>query len=286
MAIKPIAITGTISLALLLHSIQALAFGTFGHETIAEIAEKNLSPTARETIQQLLEVAPRGDLVALSTWADQLRDDKNASDSDKNTGRWHYMNFPRGQCGLSVEKACPDGVCLVPKLQQQLAILSDPLKPKAVRAKALAFVVHLYGDLHQPLHLGFAHDKGGNDFQVQIKGYPIRPNPLLSDAAGANLHTLWDTLVFIKPGRSQTQASAAIAAITVDRSIARITDIETIARQSCAIVQAPSFYPSTRKLDESYLSSIRPTAEAQVALAGARLAKLLNRALRQRESQR
>jgi nuclease S1 len=272
--------------ALFLTCLQASAFGVMGHETIAGIAEKNLSPIARENVQRLLLSAPRSDVVALSTWADQLRDDEKATEAEKNTGRWHYMNFPPGQCTLSMQKACPDGVCLVPKLQQQLALLGNSKKTDAERAKALAFVVHLYGDLHQPLHLGFAKDKGGNDFQIQIKGYPVRPNPLMQNSAGINLHALWDTLVFMKPGRTEAQTRLSIEVNPVDSRLARITDVEAIARESCQIVQAPDFYPSKRKLDESYLSQIRPTAEARVALAGARLAKLLNRALRQREARR
>jgi nuclease S1 len=60
----------------------------------------------------------------------------------------------------------------------------------------------------------------------------------------------------------------------------RTTDIDSIARESCALVQAKDFYPTKRKLNEAYLSQIRPQAEMRVALAAARLAKLLNRALR------
>jgi nuclease S1 len=261
-------------------SLPAWGFGAFVHETISDIAESKLSPVARANIKQLMQHAPRKDWIALSTWADQLRDDPQATEVERNTARWHYMNFPPGQCNLAIRKACVDGECLVPVLQQQLSILSDLKQAPVIRAKALAFVVHFYGDLHQPLHLGFAKDKGGNDFQIRIDGYPVTASQLEQQRAGSNLHALWDSLIFIKPKRTQAETATALAALKPNAAMARTTDIESIARESCALVQAKDFYPTQRKLNEAYLSQIRPKAEMRVALAAARLAKLLNRALR------
>ena len=267
---------------------QTLAFGTFGHRAIADIAERGLTPSARAQVAELLKVAPRPSLVGLSTWPDELRDDPNAQEQSKLTARWHYMNFPKGDCGLSIARACPDGNCLVPRLNEQIAILGNRKIELAKRAEALGFVVHLFGDLHQPLHLGYAVDKGGNDFQISMGGNaepviaPSAPSGIQAQRMGANLHSLWDTLIFDVPKLGLVAEAAQISALPVASGAAREINVELIARESCKIVQASDFYPTKHLISSAYLSQMRPRAQLRVALAGRRLANLLNQTLGKR----
>ena len=259
---------------------QTLAFGSFGHRTIAEIANARLTPSARAQVAELLTVAPRPSLVELSTWPDELRDDPNAQKDAKRTAPWHYMNFPKGECGLSIERACRNGNCLVPRLNEQIALLGNRNAPLAVRAQALGFVVHLFGDLHQPLHLGYAVDKGGNDFQISLgkNAAPvIAPAPSIqAQRMGANLHSLWDSLIFDVPKLGLAAEAAQIVALPVPDNAAREINVEVIARESCTIVQASDFYPTKHLISSDYLSQMRPRAQRRVVLAGRRLANLLN----------
>ena len=273
-----------IALAGIFTACQTLAFGSFGHRTIAEIAERGLVPNARAKVAELLKVAPRPSLVELSTWPDELRDDPNAQKSAKRTAPWHYMNFPKGECGLSIERACRNGNCLVPRLHEQIALLGNRKLPLAVRAEALGFVVHLFGDLHQPLHLGYAIDKGGNDFQISLGknaepvNTPIAPG-IQAQRMGANLHSLWDTLIFDVPKLGLVAQAAQIWALPVPSNAASKINVELIARESCTIVQASDFYPTKHLISAAYLDQMRPRAQLRVALAGRRLANLLNQIL-------
>ncbi len=274
--------------AMILSAAQALAFGSFGHRTIAAIAQRGLNPGAKAQVDALLKVAPRSSLSALSTWPDELRDDPNASELAKTTARWHYINFLKDRCDVPVATACPDGNCLVPQLQRQIGILRNRALPAAQRAQALGFVVHLFGDLHQPLHVGYALDKGGNDFQINLARQaepklatpqPNRNLAIESTRTGANLHVLWDSLIFDEPGFGPGAEAAHIIALKPPAKLSRETDVVAIARESCRIVQAVDFYPAKHLISRAYLDQMRPRAQLRVALAGARLAALLNQIL-------
>lgn len=94
---------------------------------------------------------------------------------------WHYVNIAEDNCHYEAPKHCRNGNCIVEALKAQSAILGDRSLTDGERLQALKFVVHLVGDIHQPMHAGYAHDKGGNDFQLQFGN------------RGTNLHSLWDS---------------------------------------------------------------------------------------------
>src|SRR5262249_36900874 len=77
------------------------------------------------------------------------------------------------------------------KIREFKAILKDPARPVEERRMALRFVVHLVGDLHQPLHVGDNHDRGGNDTQVRFF------------TRGSNMHRTWDTDIIERAGRDE-----------------------------------------------------------------------------------
>jgi nuclease S1 len=126
-------------LALLLVAEQVLAFGAFAHRAVIAVAEPALSAPAKREISALLKVAPRATLAELSTWPDEIRDEPDATPEDKQTARWHYMNLPKGNCAIDVPKNCPDGMCLVPQLKAQIALLANRQAPAKKRARALGF---------------------------------------------------------------------------------------------------------------------------------------------------
>lgn len=261
---------------------QTHAFGSFAHRLSAQIAEAELKPATKQALAVLLPHAPRATLVELSTWADELRDSPDPSPELKQlaqiSARWHYMNFPQGGCKLPLNKACPDGQCLAPKLQEQIDLLANKTLPLTQRAQALAFVVHMVGDMHQPLHLGFAQDKGGNTFQISL---PQGISDVRSQREGANLHALWDTYIFLDPLTRQPNADPilVLSKSAALRKQARQFGVRHMARESCEIVQAADFYPPRSKITQAYLQPMRPRAQVRVQLAGLRLAKILDAAL-------
>ena len=175
-------------LLLLLSPLRLRAWGVDGHRAIGQIAEHHLSGKARREIARLLGTES---LTLVSTWPDEVRPYAEYS----YTAPWHYVNEPAGLDHAQYLLALRTDT--VPnaynKLLTQLQVLRDPTKPAAVRVMALKFVVHLVGDVHQPLHAGHAADKGGNDIKVKFRG------------RDTNLHSLWDSGLLDYQGLTYTE---------------------------------------------------------------------------------
>ena len=131
---------------------QAHASGAEGHRLIAALADQQLSVQARSEIAWLLAIEPGATLASISTWADDTR--------TPSTAAWHYVNMPRdAECHFDAARDCPGGVCVVGAIERQVAVLKSAA-PDAVRLKALKYIVHFVADVHQPLHAGYADDRG------------------------------------------------------------------------------------------------------------------------------
>jgi hypothetical protein len=249
-----------IALLLLALAPCALAWSAKGHRTIAELADQQLSTGTRQTVSDLLADEPSTALGAIASWADEVRDEE----AWRHTGRWHFLNFPQGQCSYVAERDCAEGRCIVAAIESQRALLRASSTPRAQRVQALKFVVHLVGDIHQPLHAGYGFDRGGNDTQIRF------------DRMGSNLHALWDgllidTLELDPPALLQhlgEQPLPAAGAVGRD-SAARW------AEECCALIESARIYPEKRFIDRAYVERTLPTAEAQMRLAAARLAAVL-----------
>lgn len=155
-------------------------------------------------------------------------------------------------------------------IRQQTGILADTSKPHDERVQALKFVVHFVGDAHQPLHSGFAYDRGGNDFQVNFRG------------KGSNLHSLWDSGMLYSTGLEEDAYFSKLQSLS-PRVTARKTTLPPNAlgwsQQSCRIVLQPGFQPASARIGEDYVQRWLPVAEKQMVLAGTQLAQVLNTAL-------
>jgi hypothetical protein len=232
-------------------SFSAYAWGAQGHQVIAMIAEKELTAAAREDVNHLLGLEPGATMASISTWADEHRSPPTAS--------WHFINFPRGNCTYAPERDCPDGQCVVAAIERQEKILGSSA-PDEQRLKALKYLVHFIGDVHQPLHAGYLDDKGGNTYQLQ------------AFMRGSNLHAVWDTGL-IKYLNEDAEAMASRLA----RSAQTVawTPVQA-AQESCRIVSTPGFYPD-RLIDGDYIDQFTPVMEDRLRTAGARLADAINR---------
>jgi hypothetical protein len=144
-----------------------------GHRIVATVAEHQLTPRARAEVDRLLALEPGATLASVSTWADEHR--------TRQTVRWHFVNFPReARCRYDAARDCRGGRCVVAAIERERkALLSSA--PDDERLEALKYLVHFVADVHQPLHAGYADDRGGNRVQLQAYG------------KGAKLHALWDT---------------------------------------------------------------------------------------------
>src|SRR5689334_6967042 len=205
-----IAVKRIVLLVVVVCSFQSFSFGwgCSGHEIVALIAERQLSPNALQQVQSLLQNAtlyengkPRrfcrdtqlGLMAKYATWADDFRD------LDPTTGDWHFWDIPLNATSAPTLSQFCDHGCVVKALQDQVAVLKSATASDPQKAKALAFVMHFMGDLHQPLHIISNNDRGGNCIPTAFFG----KNPSISSngkSASPNLHGLWDTEIPEKLG--------------------------------------------------------------------------------------
>ena len=208
-------------LLLFANAREAKAWGCKGHQTVAFLAEKHLTPEARQMFQALLTDNPIDpqlkrycgnaltDVFAdAATWADDER-----SKAPK-TGPWHFIDIPLGAKEDQVKQSCGATGCVTQAIVDQLAILKDKTAAAADRAQALRFIIHFVGDLHQPLHATTNSDRGGNCVAVKF----FRRNPhAASGSYTPNLHAIWDTDMV---ERDMEGASPAEFAETLDTQFA------------------------------------------------------------------
>lgn len=262
---------GAFALALTFVSTDALAWGAQGHRLVARVAESRLTPATRAEVARLLAAEPTPSLAAIAPWADELR----AKDPGlgRRSARWHYINMGEDDCQYLPATQCSKGNCVVEALKAQTAILGDRSRSDSDRAQALKFVVHFVGDIHQPMHAGYGHDKGGNDFQVQYNG------------RGTNLHSLWDSGMLNTRKLDDDAYAARLNKLPKPKFGKRANiaaDVVSWAEASCRIAVAPGVYPHKRTLSPAYTDTYLPVAERELRLAGERLAVLLNDTLGKR----
>jgi len=153
-------------------SDEAYFWGQNGHRVTGKIAEKHLTRKTKKCIDKILKGQS---LAFVSTYADEIKSDRKYRDYNV----WHYVNMDLDQTYEQAEKN-PQGD-LVQGIEKCVTVLKNKNSTEEDKVFHLKMLVHLVGDLHQPMHIGRKEDKGGNDVQVQWFGN------------GSNLHRVWDT---------------------------------------------------------------------------------------------
>ena len=282
----------------------ARAWDEIGHRVIARIAWECMSPEARAKAIALLLAAPEdSELPAMlpdddrppaergrelfevaASWADEIRDSGRPSHR-YHQPTWHYVNFfwlQETPGGPAVDLDRPLTGELLAQLQRLSLMVADPVRPDAQRALDLAWLLHLVGDLHQPLHSSARvtaadpeGDRGGNTFGLGEHG---------------NLHSYWDGVLRERFPRVEEETDAAyvgrIASVLMGEyprasfaaELAEPADFEAWAREGLAVAQR-AVYPAYLERDAPpparYLDEVYAAAAPRIALAGYRLAGVL-----------
>lgn len=190
----------------------ARAWGCKGHQVVALLAEKHLSPHALAMAKKNLAEGPidpnlsrfckedgADPLADASTWPDDIRSLRPEASP------WHYIDIPRGTKLREIEKFCDakEG-CVTRAITDDLAVLRSADAGPQKRADALRFLIHFVGDLHQPLHAVTNNDQGGNC--VPVAFFEVAPqlrNPQ-TESYAPNLHGVWDTNILEKATMGMT----------------------------------------------------------------------------------
>ncbi len=262
----------------------ARAWWEYGHESVATIAMATAKPQTQRAIRRLLArtdlmetpTCPARTIEQASVWADCIKELKDRYSYAYN---WHYQNI--GICRpFDIKANCPDGNCLARQTERSARLLKDRSQPVRVRVEALLFLVHFMGDLHQPLHAGDRHDRGGNDMKAD---YGYRPN--------SNLHTIWDGLLADRAISTPAGGAMGILAEVpeADRAAMAGGNVEAWSRESWQVAHdayaallgdACAPVPAVRPaLDNAKIAELIPVLRRQVARGGLRLARMLDEAL-------
>ncbi len=258
------------------------AYWEYGHETVAQIAEANMSAKARINMQRLLRAAPLigtpkcplRDIKDASVWADCIKRDQMRWGY---TDSWHYQNVDICK-PFDLKSACARGNCVSAQIDRNSTLLKDKSLPANVRLEVLAFLIHFVGDLHQPLHAGDHEDRGGNGLKANYGFIP-----------GSNLHAVWDGLLAdraISAAPNIVRRFSAAERALMEAGTTRDWSEEnwTVSRDN-AYTRAVDGDPCGPQpvqvftIDEADVAASRSALRLQVERGGLRLARLLEEAL-------
>ena len=296
------------SLALLAFPRDAAAWNRAGHMVSGAIAYNELrarDPVALQRVTALLKTHPAYQsrwLPQITThgmadhdialfmyaarWADDIRDEPQY---DHPT--WHYINFPVTIAGDTTRS--PAGVSgeIVTEMEHNLSVVRDPEAPDTAKAIAIAWVLHLVGDIHQPLHATNLFsvrwpqgDRGGNSFWIRAT----------SSSQPINLHSFWDGLIIGSDDlRSTMNRATALRAAHPSASftsqLAALTPMAWARDESLPLARRWAYIDGTfaggtsretaAVLPASYAGDAQRIGEERVTLAGYRLGVLLAKAV-------
>jgi hypothetical protein len=240
--------------------------------------------------------------VAVSTWADDIRVQR------PETGPWHFIDLPLGTTTVDPKYCPPPNGCVITAIQRQAQILRNPNAPPEARSLALLFLIHLLGDIHQPLHDTTNNDRGANCLPIAFFGK--QPQEGVNESFTPNLHGVWDTGLVERAmaGRSVADFAAYLdlkypAAIRAwagqppnifnwvleSHKLAASTSYGKLSVQVPVEEPTPITFCSDdnhvgrrllalhASIDQPYAEATQPTLEIQLVRAGIRLAGILNR---------
>jgi hypothetical protein len=271
-------------------SLPAWAWFAEGHEIVAIVAADDLTPTARSHVAQILDVPTDTGSVEKAMAAASIRPDTEFRDEDRSTAQWHFIDICLQDSEANIPARCPEGNCVTAKIDDYSQRLREGYYDKWGAAGDLAFLIHLVGDIHQPLHSTTNSDRGGTCQRANVA------------PAEKNLHYVWDDAVVIvlekQLGTVTPQGTArkleALYPAAGDITNWKSGEAEQIAWESHELAEADVYRvlgiperpcslhscdPSTStpvNLTSAYMDREGKVGGIQLAKAGHRLAALLN----------
>ena len=273
----------------------SFAMGKLGHQIICQLAFEHLSPPTQDKVTTLLATIPQTHKSLINrynyqkenqeityasacTWADAIK----RLEEFKAYNSWHYMNIARTKNSINAND-CSEN-CLPHAILKHQQVLAHPQKDQTwQQAQALLFLGHWLGDIHQPLHISFKSDLGGN--KVTFSHLTTKCS---------NLHWYWDQCVLYKGKQSKTTWLDTLRA-QWQKKPQDHWETEQVwqwADESFKLATAPSFRYCQRDdegtcqkpaskivLPEDYLVQYQPVIEQRLLQAAQRLTEVLEASL-------
>ena len=264
-------------LGLIGFSTSAIGWGSAGHTAIGILAVNQLQPDALDKLESIVNPLTRQAMAEACNWPDVIRETEQ--------GEWsaplHYVNIPRGDEVYMASRDCPElsehmssserpvQHCATEAIKYFAAGLTRPNASKEQRWQSFAWLCHLVGDLHQPMHAGFEDDRGGNNIEVVLKGEQM------------NLHHFWDTALINEQAGIWQYLVGQLGVFPPvlegsNWSPAMVNDW-TNESHKLAMVSA---YPATETIDKEFAQQSWKLTQQQIRLAASRLALIINSELK------
>ncbi|XP_022150586.1 endonuclease 2 [Momordica charantia] len=261
-------------------------WGVDGHAAVCKIAQSRLSRAAADAVQQLLPDSASGDLASVCSWADRVKFYYHWSSA------LHFIDTPDSLCSYQYDRDCKDqagviGRCVAGAINnytsQLLKYQAQPSQSKYNLTQALLFLSHFMGDIHQPLHVGFTTDRGGNT--IDVHWYTRKQN----------LHHIWDDSIIETAEEKfyNFSVDGLVDAIQMNITKGWRNHVEEWEKCSSNEVACTEIYASESIqaacdwaykgasegsiLEDKYFFSRAPIVNLRLAQGGVRLAAVLNR---------
>jgi uncharacterized protein (UPF0333 family) len=238
------------------------AWGVLGHRIVGEVASFYLQPNAKKAVQQILGTET---MAMTANWADFIK-----SDTTYNyLSNWHYVNLPENldKNGLYSFLDNQPSANIYNKTNEMIALLKNKKTKADQKLFALRMLIHLIGDMHQPMHTARKEDLGGN--RIQLTWFGER----------SNLHRVWDESLIGFQQLSYTEYVNVINHPTKQQlsnwNQASIKDCVFESYQICNKIYAMGI-KNDDKLSYRYNFDWIETVNEQLLKGGVRLAKILN----------
>lgn len=238
-------------------------WGQMGHDVVAAVAERHLTPKAKKHLNEILGGRS---IVYYSSWLDNVQNSPYWRDGYDVTKTWHYANVDEGYTFETMPRNERGDVVSAVEMLSAALRSADEL-PDSTKVDYTRMLVHLVGDMHCPMHAGHLTDLGGN--RVKVKWF----------GSQTNLHSVWDSKLI----ESAHKWSYTEWVEQIDRSTAArqrtIADGQPAEWFAETVAICDGIYASTTpesNLSYQYIYDYAPVAERQLLNAGYRLARLLN----------
>jgi hypothetical protein len=239
-------------------SLFANDWGKTGHRIVGEIAERQLSDDVKDIVYDILDGES---LAVVSTWADEMRSNPNWRPYDK----WHYVNLPLDLEYPDVDVPEENVVTII---ERCVAILKSPSSDKEMKKFYLKYLVHLVGDLHQPMHTGRYEDYGGSKIYLTFKGRKGSDNR-------TNLHVLWDSNLIDDFKMSYTEWSNHLENKYRKEVVKQSNTLEWTFESHWWARDIYKNTPDGSYLSYDYVYKYQPVLEKRLYYAGVRLGNLI-----------
>jgi hypothetical protein len=243
----------------------AMAWGHDAHGVIGILAVNQLRPDDRLRLESILGSLDEDTLIKACNWPDAVRE---SADWDW-SAPLHYINLPRDESHYSAARDCPEQQCATEAIKHYAGVLGNPAASGEERRQAFAWLCHITGDLHQPLHAGFADDRGGNKVDV-----------LFNDET-MDLHEFWDQALIEHHVGDWTSLLVLLQNYQLDHQAGEDWYEDMVdgwTEESHQLVDTV-IYPPNKEISHRYEKQAWELAQKRILTAASRLALIINTVL-------